>query len=636
VANGNRANGNSASTTFLTVLIVIAALYFARTVFVPLALAVLLVFLLAPLVARLQRWGLGRIPSAATVVLLFLVILGVVGALMSSQLADLARKLPEYQTNVHRKIESIRSSGSGLINRITRIVDNFTAGLAPQQPTRTREQTGEEKPVPVEIRRSPFSPLEIIQKILGSFLNLLVTAGIVLVFVIFMLIERTKLRDRVIRLGGASRVNTTTRILDDASERVSRYLLRQLIINAAYGILAGLGLYFIGVPNPFLWGLAAALLRYIPYLGIWIAAAMPAAVAFAVEPGWAKVPLVFGLYLGLDLVMYNFVEPLLYGNSTGLSALAILVAAVFWTWLWGPVGLLLSTPLTVCLVVLGRHIPHLGFLRILLSDEPVLSPETRLYQRLLAMDLEEATGIAEEFLKGKSLEDFYDQVVIPTLSLAEADRHRGRLDEPRQHFLFQNARILVEDLAERADDPQPRTNLPRTARTTQDAPRNTEHGTRTTHQQNQPAPDNKQADLPISLICIPARDEADEIAALMLVQLLNRRGVGGHVLSASTLAVESLEAISRANPPVACVIAVPPFGYVHARYLCRRLRTQMRDLKIVGAILTEQPIEELKQRRPPLMADELASTLNLALTKVLSFIPTQPRQPHPIPANACL
>jgi predicted PurR-regulated permease PerM len=598
VANGNRANGNSGSTTFLTVLIVLAVLYFARTVFVPLALAVLVAFLLTPLVTRLQHWGLGRVPSAVSVVLLFLLIIAVVGALMSSQLADLGRKLPEYQTNVHRKIQSIRESGGGLINRISRVVENFTEGLTPHTRSANRDQTGEEKPVPVEIRRSAFSPLEIIQKILGSFLNVVVTAGIVIVFVIFMLIERTDLRDRVIRLGGARRVNATTRMLDDASQRVSRYLLRQLVINAAFGTVAAVGLYFIGVPNPFLWGLVAALLRYVPYLGIWIAAAMPAVLAFAVEPGWVKVPIVFGLYFGIDLIMYNFVEPLLYGNSTGLSPLAILVAAVFWTWLWGPVGLLLATPLTVCVVVLGRHIPQLWFLRILLTDEPVLSPETRLYQRLLAMDLEEATEIAEEFLKDKSLDEFYDRVVIPTLSLAEEDRHRGRLDETRQRFLFQNTRILIEDLGEVGPGWEER------------------------------AAREKIQDAPIGVICIPARDEADALAATMLVQLLNRRGLAGQVLSAGTLAAESLEAVLRENPPVACVVAVPPFGYVHARYLCRRLGPQKRDLKIIGAILTEQPVEELKQRRPALAADEVASSLQMAVAQVLSLVPTRSQPPQ--------
>jgi len=312
--------------------------------------------------------------------------------------------------------------------------------------------------------------------------------------------------------------------------------------------------------------------------------------------------------------MYNFVEPWLYANSTGLSPLAILVAAVFWTWLWGPVGLLLSTPLTVCVVVLGRHIPHLWFLRILLSDEPVLSPETRLYQRLLAMDLEEATEIAEEFLKGKSLEDFYDGVVIPTLSLAEEDRHRGRLDETRQRFLFQNTRILVEDLAERVEELNA-----------------TNQGRGEPTEESRPSGAAKAAaDLPITLICIPARDEADEIAAIMLVQLLNRRGFGGYVLNGGTLAAESLEAVTRESPPVVCVVAVPPFGYVHARYLCRRLRAQRRELKIVAAILTEGPVEELKQRRPALQADESAANLKLALAQVLSLIPTQANRLQPV------
>ena len=597
----------------MTVLVVIAVLYFGRTVLIPLALAVLLSFLLTPVAARLQHWGWGRIPSVVSVVLLLLVIIGVIGALMTSQLTDLARKLPEYQTNIHKKVESIRNSGGGLINRVTRFVGNFSESLTPRPPPSSREQSTEERPVPVEIRRSAFSPLEIIQKILGSLLNIIVTAGIVLVFVIFMLVERMDLRDRLIRLGGARRVSATTKMLDDAGQRVSRYLLTQLIINAGYGVVAGVSLYFIGVPNPFLWGLVAALLRYIPYLGIWIAAVMPAALAFAVEPGWVKVPLVFGIYFGIDLLMYNFVEPLLYGNSTGLSALSILVAAVFWTWLWGPVGLLLSTPLTVCVVVLGRHIPHLWFLRILLSDEPVLSPETRFYQRLLAMDLEEATEIAEEFLKGKSLEDFYDRLVIPALSLAEEDRHRGRLDEKRQRFLFQNARILVEDFA--------------------DVPEDLAHGHRGQPSQSTSAA-AKGADLASQVVCIPARDEADEIAALMLVKLLNRHGIGASMLSSGILAGELLEALGHEKAAVACVLAVPPFGYVHARYLCRRLHAQRTELKVVGAILTEQPLEELKQRQPPLSAEELASSIKLALAEVLTLIPTQKTSSRPAAALA--
>ncbi|HTL56148.1 MAG TPA: AI-2E family transporter [Candidatus Limnocylindrales bacterium] len=604
MANGNRPNGNSGSITLLTVLIVVAVLYFGRMVFVPLALSVLLAFLLAPVVSRLQRWGLGRIPSAILVVTLFLVIIGFVGALMTTQLTDLARKLPGYQTNIHRKVESVRASGGGLINRISRVVADFSDSLTPSRAAATPRNQSEEKPVPVEIRRSAFSPLDMIQKVLGSLLNVMVTAGLVLVFVIFMLIEQTGLRDRLIRLGGARRVNATTRMLDDASQRVSRYLLAQLVINSAFGMLAGIGLYFMKVPNPFLWGLVAALLRYIPYLGIWIAAIMPAALAFAVEPGWVKAPLVFAIYFGIDLIMYNFVEPLLYGNSTGLSPLAILVAAVFWTWLWGAVGLLLATPLTVCVVVLGRHIPQLWFLRILLSDEPVLRPETRFYQRLLAMDLEEATEIAEEFLKGKSLEEFYDGIMIPALSLAEEDRHQGRLDEARQRFVFQNSRILVEDLAERADE----------------LTRGEESREQPNEQQHRP--EIPAADAPPEVICIPARDEADEVAAAMLVQLLQIRGVPARTLTAGMLVGELLESVNHQQPPVVCVLAVPPFGYAHARYLCRRLRDQAPDVKLVGAILTEQRPEDLKQRQPQLVADELAISLRQTLAAVLPLIHT--------------
>jgi len=355
VANGNR-NGQRTS-VLLTVVIVVAALYLARVVFIPVALAILFAFLLAPLVIRLRRWGLGRVPSALIVVHLFFLVIGILGAVMVSQLADVGHKLPEYQQNVREKVRSIGTSGGGLINRISRVAHNLGQDLAPA--SSRQAAPGEDKPVPVEIRRAPFAPLELVQKVLGSVLNGVLMALIVIVFVVFFLIQREDLRDRLIRLVGAGDVQLTTQALDDAAQRLSRYLLAQLVINVAFGTLAGIGLYFIGVPDPLLWGIVATLLRYIPYLGIWIAAAMPALLAFAVEPGWVKMPVIFGLYAGIDLVMYNFAEPYLYGSSTGLTPLAILLAAVFWTWLWGPMGLLLATPLTVCLAVIGRYVPSL-------------------------------------------------------------------------------------------------------------------------------------------------------------------------------------------------------------------------------------------------------------------------------------
>jgi predicted PurR-regulated permease PerM len=594
----------------LTIVIVGAVLYFAREVFIPFALAFLLAFLLAPLATRVRHWGLGRALSAILVVHVFFVVIAVLGFVMASQMTDVAHKLPGYQQNIREKLHSVQVSGGGLIERATRIIHGLTAELTPA-PSSSRNQSGEEKPVPVEIRKAPFSPVQFLRSVLGSLLTIVITALIIIVFVIFMLIQKEDLRDRLIRLIGAGRVNVTTQALDDAAQRLSHYLLAQAGINMAFGILAGCVLYFIGVPNPVLWGLAAALLRYIPYLGIWVAACLPAMMAFAVEPGWVKVPIIFGTYLGIDLLMYNFAEPFLYGNSTGISPIAILVAAVFWTWLWGPVGLFLSTPLTVCLVVIGRYVPSMEFLSILLGDEPVLRPETKFYQRMLAMNLDEATELAEDYLKGKSLEQLNDCVIIPALSLAEQDRHRGRLDEEREQFLFQNTRILVEDLTERAD--------------------NLIAGSGSGRKQNDDASNSQPADSNgrPAVLCIPARDEADEIAALMLEQLLSKRGINAKVLSCAGLLGECIQKVEQEKPGVVCVAAVPPFGYVHARYLCRRLRNRFPELKVVAAILTEGDVNEIKKRQPPVAADEIGSSLAQALAAILSLLPTA----NPQPAN---
>jgi predicted PurR-regulated permease PerM len=588
----------------LTIVIVGAVLYFAREVFIPFALAFLLAFLLAPLATRLRHWGWGRVPSALVVVHTFFVAVAVIGFVMVSQLTDVAHKLPGYQQNIREKLHSIQVSGGGVLERATRVAHDLAAELTPKTPAPSKTQSGEEKPVPVEIRKEPFSPVQIVRTILGSLLNIVLTALIIIVFVIFMLIQKEDLRDRLIRLIGAGRVNVATQALDDAAGRLSRYLLAQATINVMFGALAGGVLYFIRVPNPFLWGLVAALLRYIPYLGIWVAACLPALMAFAVEPGWVKVPVIFGSYIGIDLVLWNFAEPLLYGNSTGISPLAILLAAVFWTWLWGPVGLFLATPLTVCLVVMGRYVPSLEFLSVMLGDTPVLRPETKFYQRMLAMNLDEATELAENYLKGKSLEQLDDSVIIPALTLAEEDRHRGRLDEERQQFIFQNTRLLVEDITERAENLIAGDNSSRK----QDA--DTQNG--------QPAAPEDKADV----ICIPARDEADEIAALMLEQLLNKRGISATVLSCAGLLGECVQEVEKRKPRVVCVAAVPPFGYVHARYLCRRLRARFPDLKIVAAILTEGDVNEIKKRQPQVQAHEIGASLTQALAAILSLLPT--------------
>lgn len=610
--SGSSPAANSA--TLLSVVIVVAVLYFAREVFIPLALAVLLAFLLAPLSIRLRNWGLGRVLSALIVVHIAFAVIAVLGFFMTSQLTDLTRKLPEYEKNVRQKLESVRASGGGLIERATRLVGNISNELIPQ-PRTPAPQPGEQKPVPVEIRRAPFAPLEMIQKVLGSVLNIALMTVIVIVFVIFMLIQREDLRDRLVRLLGQRRVNLTTQALDDAAERLSRYLLAQFLVNAAYGTAIGVGLYFTGVPNPVLWGILTTLFRYIPYLGIWIAATMPALLAFAVEPGWVKVPIIFGIYAGADLLTYNFVEPPLYGTSTGISPMAILVAAVFWTWLWGPLGLLLSTPLTVCVVVIGRYVPSLQFLSVMLSDEPVLPPEIRFYQRMLAMNLPEACEIAESFIKGKSLEELYDRIIIPALALAEEDRHQGKLDQEHQQFIFENTRALVQEIAEHEQDLV--------------AGRNSKK-IKVPEESHQEIRKRSSDEQPVSVLCLPVRDDADEIAACMLSILLQKRGITARAASSETIGGERIELVEKEKVQIACLAAVPPLGYTHARFLCRKLREQFPDLKLVAAILTERGEEELAHRRPPIEADDLAASLKRALTGIVSFFP-EPRKEVPEP-----
>lgn len=604
----NRPNTNSASATLISVVIVVGVLYFARVVFIPLALAVLVSFLLAPLVTRLRRWGFWRMPSVLAVVLLAFVAIAGFGFLMAVQLTELGHKMPEYEQNIHNKMKSIRESSSGVMGRISRIMHDFNQELSPTNAPANQPAAGAQKPVPVEIQHGPFSPLQTVPKVLGSVASLLLTTVIVIVFVIFMLLQQEDLRDRIIRLMGAGQLNATTKALDEAGERVSRYLLAQLIVNVSFGIPAGLALYFLGVPNPILWGMLAALLRYIPYLGIWIAAVMPAAVLFAVDPSWVKPFMVFGIYFGIDLIMYNFVEPWVYGNTTGMTPLAILVAAVFWTWLWGAVGLLLATPLTVCLAVLGRYVPSLRFLGVLLSDEPVLTPERRFYQRLLAEDVEEAAGVAEEFLKGKSLDKLYDAVIIPALRLAQEDRRAGTLDGEQQQSVLNNARLLVEDIGPRSSEISG------------------EPGGAGNLANGKCVAGEHALAGKVEVLSLPARSQADEVAALMLAQLLGAHGIPAKAASASALASERLESVAQEKIGLVCVSTVPPDGYLHARYLCKRLRDEFSHMKIVAVILVPGGGEEVKHHEPPMPADEIAVTLAEAVTEVCALLPVSNAQ----------
>ncbi|RVB36732.1 AI-2E family transporter, partial [Mesorhizobium sp. M7A.F.Ca.CA.004.05.1.1] len=433
----------------------VAALYFGREVFLPIAIALLLTFALAPLVSALKKIGIPRIAAVIASVLGAFAALGLFSFIVATQVSELAQNIPVYQTNILTKIRSLKETGVGggilarlsqVVERVGQEIDRQDATLpaaAPEKPAR--------EPVPVEIVARE-RPLQVLQNIVGPLISPLGSAGLIIVVVIFMLLEREDLRDRFIRLVGYGDLHRTTEALQDAAKRVGRYLLMQLVVNIVYAVPIAIGLWALGIPNALLWGLLALALRFVPYIGPIIGMLLPLFLALAVAPGWSLVLWTAALFVVMELITGNIIEPWLYGSRTGLSPLAIIVAAIFWTWLWGPLGLILSTPLTVCLVVLGRHVPQFEFLDVLFGNEPVLEPHARLYQRLLAGDPEEATDHAEEMLEEKYLVEFYDKVAIPALLLGEQDRVRGVMGDLQRRQVAASALVLVANLDDSAQE----------------------------------------------------------------------------------------------------------------------------------------------------------------------------------------
>lgn len=536
---------------FLTVLAVLVLLWFAEDVLVPLALAILLSFLLAPVVARLQGWGLPRLLSVLATALVAFAVLGGVLYVVGNQFLNLAESLPRYKDNLVEKIQAVRGPVGGGLQEGSETVKELTEELqktAPGKPEARRIQK-------VEIVEPPPNAMQIMRGVFGPLVRPLGTGAVVVVFVIFMLLQREDLRDRVIRLVGVHDLHATTQALDDAAGRVSRFLLMQTLINGMQGIAVALGLYFIGVPNAMLWGALTTVLRFVPYLGPWIAAAMPIALSFAVFEGWSYPLLTVGLFVVLELISNNVLEPWLYGTRTGVSQLALLVAAVFWTWLWGTAGLFLATPLTVCLVVMGKYIPQLEFLSILLSDEPVLAPPQRFYQRLLARDPEEAEELVDDARTTQSALEICDDMIIPALVLAEQDHQRGALDEEARQYIVEQAGALGDELC---DDEENR------------------HARERSH-----PPAGQQR---FCVLNLPAADEADEVAARLYARLLALEGIDSRACSATALKGEMLDIVAAAQPDVVCISALPPSAMVHARYLCKRLRARFPDLPVVTGL----------------------------------------------------
>ena len=589
--------------TALILLIVstVAALYLGRDVFIPLALAILLSFALGPLVTRLQRLGVPRIPAVCTVMLLVTLLLVGFGALVASQAVHLAQGLPRYEANLRAKAQALATAapGGGIIDRtadllrdvgqeIDKITDEATAGKQPGTAGLAGQEAG--RPIPVEIHEPPAQPLQALASFVGPLLAPIATAGIVLVFIIFVLLQREDLRDRLIRLFGLGDVHRTTEALNDAGKRIGRYLLMQLVVNVLYGLPVGVGLYLIGVPNALLWGLLATVLRFIPYLGPILAALFPIALSFAVDPGWTTPLLAIGLFVALELFTNNVMEPWLYGSSTGLSPLAIIVAAVFWTTLWGPLGLLLSTPLTVCLVVLGRHVPQLKFFEVMLGDEPALDPEVKFYQRLLADDLHDAEELAADLLDERPLAEIYEQVILPALAFADEDRLRGALDRDRARGIAAMVTGIVERLAESvAEDAE------------------------------EPAAANGRPRPAGQVLCVGGRNGFDLTGANMVAQLLRRKGVAARVVGVE---VGLTPRMGVAGFDVVCPCYLDPSVLRQARRLILRLRGRQGGSAARFCLaLWGLPVAEAEAARQATGADAVTVRLQETVERVLDLMP---------------
>src|SRR5271165_1532330 len=563
--------GVLAMMTVLVTATVVAALYFAREVFVPVTLAVLLSFLLAPAVRWLRRLRVGRVTAVLFTVFLGCMAIAGFAAVVVGEVSSLAQQLPEYQYNLETKVRSLPAMvpGGGVLRRATETLRALGKELSRAE-TQAAAQSGASatvtsgpqpvEPVPVQVVEPEPGPLQIVESIIGPLLQPLAGAGLVIVFVIMILLEREDLRDRLLRLAGRRDLHRTTEAMNDAAQRISRYLLSQLVVNISCGLPIGIGLTLIGIPNAALWGILVVLLRFIPYLGIVIAAAFPLALAIAVAPGWMLLVWTALLFAAIELVVSNFVEPLVYGGKTGLSSVALIAAATFWTWLWGPIGLLLSTPMTVCLVVLGRHVPQLQFLDVMLGNEPVLSPDETFYQRLLANDPEEAIEQAEEFLKERSLGEFFDEVAIPALVRAQADSDRSILPPERRLMIKEGIRAMLEDLSD-------------------DAPATTRS---TTEESLQPIAEGASA-----IVCVAGRNELDEAAASLLSHLLRSE----HPVEISEALTSDRHQSSLDHATVICLSLISTHSPVRVRYLVRRLSRRAPRARVLVGLWRSSPDE---------------------------------------------
>lgn len=561
-------------------VMIVATLYFGKEVLMPITAALLLAFVLAPMVNVLRRLHLGRVPSVLLGVTLGLCIVVAIGGVVGSQIAQLTTDIPQYTATIETKISSVRNFTIGRLSEMADRVGMKKDAAEPEAP----RSTARTSPPTAASETSGSSQIELAKQYLSPVLSPLATLGIVFIVAVFALLQKEDLRDRMIRLLGSNDLHSTTVAIDEGARRLSRYFLTQLVINAMFGIVIGVGLLIIGLPYPVLWGILSALLRFVPYVGSIISAVLPVALAAAVEPGWSMVIWTAGLYIVVEGLTGQVIEPLVYGHSTGLSPFSVVIAAIFWSWLWGPIGLILSTPLTLCLVVLGRHVKKLEFLDILLGDRSPLTLTETLYQRILAGDAEEAQDHAEIILKERSLGTYYDEIVVKAMQLAASDAEQGIIDRDQLEQVSQTIKALILGLDSYQDArPSPTKSEAITPEYRRDGPA------------LPPEPDPKSVlatgitlpaawvDKPQVILCVAGREPLDEATSAILGQLLGKHGFTTRLATYADASRERIQTLDISNVAIVCISSLNPSGRpARMLNLVQRLRQRLpKDVEII-------------------------------------------------------
>ena len=618
--NGHNIQG-SALTGVIFGCVIIACLYFGREVLVPIALAVLMSFLLAPPVQLLQGW---RLPRGLAVILVVVVAFAAIfslGGLMVAEVNQLASDLPRYQSTLHEKIQSLRGATAvtGTLERASQVLQELNSELnkpkrgAPASSPLTPPGGPSSDFIQVEIAQPTSSALQTLGAIITSLVSPLATSGIVLIFVIFILAQRQDLRNRLVRLAGSRDIQRTTAAFDDAAHRLSRLFLTQVALNASFGLVVGAGLWFIGVPSAPLWGMLAMIFRFVPYIGPLISAIFPLILAAAAATGWAMVLWTALLFVIVETIAGQIIEPLAYGHSSGLSPTAVITSATFWTWLWGPIGLILATPLTICLVVLGRHVDRLAFLTVILGDQPALMPAELVYQRMLARDPVEASEQARIFLKEKPLLAYYEDVLLEGLKLAAADAERGLLDLERTLLIRDAVNDIVDDLSDHKDSPEPAREAVTEA---EEFLRETAHELAGQGRTGKP------------VLCIPGLGLLDEALALIVTQLLERRGVAVRAEEAGALSKSRVSSLDTKDVALICLCYVETPTRAQIHYAVRRLRRKAPAAIILIALLgATSAIDDEEVIHALVKLDLIQASLHATVERILA-ITAAPLEPE--------